>query len=90
MRALGVIPMPAYQTGYAFKDIQSKCQDYAQAKAVDDLKSGTVSDLTSIQNDIDACTQSMDRARQIRQGLILSTGLIATGFLGFLIWKKLG
>jgi len=89
MRGLGAIPIPAFQAGYTFKDIQSRCQDYAQAKAIDDFKtSGKVSDLNSLQNDIDVCTANMDSGRQIRQGLILATGLIAVGFLGHYLWQS--
>lgn len=89
MRALGTIPVPAFQAGYTFNDIQKKCNDYAAQKAVDDFKtSGKVSDLTSLQADIDACTSNMDSGRQIRQGLIMATSFIGIGFLGFWLWKK--
>ncbi len=90
MRGLGVIPVPAFQAGYTFKDIQSKCEDYAQAKAIDDFKtSGKVSDLNSLQNDIDECTANMDSGRQIRQGLIVASAAIGLGFLGHYLWQKM-
>jgi hypothetical protein len=86
---LGVISIPGAQTGDTFSTIQQKCADYAKAKAIDDFKtSGTISDLTSLQNDIDACTSSMDRGRQIRQAMILTVGLGLAGYLGFLVWSK--
>jgi len=89
MRALGVIPIPGASTGDSFRDIQTKCQDYAKAKAIEYFKmSGKVSDLDSVQNDIDACTASMDHGRQVRQGMILFVGLGLAGWLGFMVWKQ--
>lgn len=89
MRALGVISIPGAQTGDTFSDIQRKCAEYAKARALEDFKTaGKISDLSSLQADIDACTSSMDRGRQIRQGMILTTGLIAAGFLGFWVWRR--
>lgn len=84
-----MIVMPGAATGETFKDIQKKCSDYAAAKAIDDFKaSGKISDLTTLQADIDACTSSLDRGRQIRQGMILVVGLGLAGYLGFVLWKR--
>jgi len=89
MRTLGAVSFPGATTGDTFKTIQTKCNDYAKAKALDDFKtSGKISDLTSIQNDIDDCTAGMDRGRQIRQGMILFVGLGLAGWLGFTLWNK--
>lgn len=86
---LGMIPIPGAQTGDTFKVVQEKCNDYARAKAIDDFKiSGKVSDLTTLQTDIDACTSSMDRGRQIRQAMILTVGLGIAGYVGFTLWNK--
>lgn len=86
---LGAVSIPGATTGDTFKVIQQKCAGYAQAKAIEDFKtSGKISDLTSLQADIDECTNSMDRGRQIRQGLILVTGLGLAGYIGFLAWKR--
>lgn len=90
MRYLGAVAMPSSETGDSFKDIQSRCQDYAKAKAIDDFKtSGKISDLTTLQDDIDACTAVMDRGRQVRQALVLTVGLSLAGYLGFVVWKRL-
>jgi len=87
--SLGVIPVPAFQAGYTFSDIQKKCNDYAAQKAIDDFKTtGKVSDLTSLQADIDACTSNMDSGRQVRQGLILASSFIGIGLLGFWLMKR--
>lgn len=89
MRSLGTIPFPGAQTGDTFKTIQTKCNDYAKAKAIDDFTtSGKISDLTTLQADIDECTAGMDRGRQIRQAMILTVGLGLAGYLGFLLWEK--
>jgi hypothetical protein len=89
MRALGTIPFPGAQTGDTFKIIQSKCNDYAKQKAIEDFTtSGKISDLTTLQADIDACTAGMDRGRQIRQAMILTVGLGLAGYVGFLMWSK--
>ena len=86
---LGAVAIPSSSTGDTFKVIQQKCADYAAAKALEDFRtSGKVSGLTSLQADIDDCTASMDLGRQIRQGLILVTGLGIAGYLGFLVWKR--
>ncbi len=86
---LGIVNFPGATTGDTFKTIQTKCQDYAKAKAIDDFKtSGKISDLTSLQNDIDNCAAGMDRGRQIRQGMILVVGLGLAGWLGFVVWQK--
>jgi len=86
---LGVIPMPGAATGETFSDIQAKCRDYAIRKGIEDFRSsGKISDLTTMQADIDACTSSLDRGRQIRQGMILVMGLGVAGYLGFLLWNR--
>jgi len=86
---LGAVAIPSSATGDTFKVIQKKCADYAGAKALEEFRaSGKVSDLTSLQADIDECTASMDLGRQIRQGLILVAGLGLAGYLGFLVWKR--
>ncbi len=84
-----MIAIPGATTGDTFTVIQTKCNDYAKAKAIDDFKtSGKISDLTTLQADIDACTSSMDRGRQIRQAMILTVGLGFAGYVGFVLWKK--
>ncbi len=84
-----MIAIPGATTGDTFQTIQSKCQEYAKQKALDDFKtSGKISDLTTLQDDIDACTSSMDRGRQIRQSMILCVGLGLAGYLGFVVWNK--
>lgn len=91
MRHLGAVAMPSSETGDTFKDIQSRCQQYAKARALEDFEeNGKISDLTSLQNDIDACTAVMDRGRQVRQALVLTAGLSLAGYLGFVVWKRLG
>lgn len=89
MRSLGAVAIPDSTTGDTFKDIQSKCQLYAKARAIEDFEtSGKISNLTTLQDDIDACTASMDRGRQIRQALILAVGFGVAGWLGFAVWKR--
>ncbi len=88
MRALGAVAIPGAQTGDTFQTIQSKCNDYAKARAIEDFAtSGKVSNLTTLQADIDACVSSMDRGRQIRQAMILTVGLGIAGFVGFWAWN---
>ncbi len=89
MRALGTVSFPGAQTGDTFKTIQTKCNDYAKQKAIDDFTtSGKISDLTTLQADIDACAAGMDRGRQIRQAMILTVGLGVAGYVGFLVWSR--
>lgn len=84
-----MISIPGAQTGDTFKVVQEKCNEYARAKALDDFKtSGKISNLTTLQEDIDACTSSMDRGRQIRQAMILTVGLGFAGYVGFVLWNK--
>lgn len=87
-RAIGVIAIPGAQTGDTFQTIQSKCNEYAKQRAIEDFAaSGKISNLTTLQADIDACTLSMDRGRQIRQAMILTVGLGIAGYVGFWAWQ---
>jgi len=89
MRTLGVIAIPGAQTGDTFQTIQSKCNEYAKQRAIEDFTtSGKISNLTTLQADIDECVSSMDRGRQIRQAMILTVGLSVAGYVGFLIWSR--
>jgi hypothetical protein len=89
MRAIGVIPIPGAKTGDTFGDIQRQCGEYAKAKAIEDFQTqGKISTLDTLQADIDACTSSMDRGRQIRQAMILTVGLGLAGYVGFCVWSR--
>ncbi len=84
-----MIAIPGANTGDTFSVVQTKCQEYAKQKAIDDFKtSGKISNLTTIQEDIDACTSSMDRGRQIRQGMIMFVGLGLAGYIGLALWSR--
>ncbi len=89
MRALGAVPFPGAQTGDTFQTIQKKCNEYAKQRAIEDFTTtGKISDLTTLQADIDACTSGMDRGRQIRQAMILTVGLGLAGYVGYLAWNQ--
>jgi hypothetical protein len=89
MRALGAVAFPGARTGDTFKDIQTKCNEYAKQKALEDFAaSGKISNLTTLQADIDACAAGLDRGRQIRQGMILTVGLGIAGYVGFWAWRQ--
>lgn len=88
MRALGAVPFPGAQTGDTFKTIQTKCNEYAKQKAIEDFAtSGKISNLTTLQADIDECAAGMDRGRQIRQAMILVVGIGIAGYVGFWAWN---
>lgn len=89
MRPLGAVAFPGAQTGDTFKTIQTKCNEYAKQKALEDFAAtGKISNLTTLQADIDECTAGMDRGRQIRQAMILTVGLGIAGYVGYWAWHQ--
>jgi len=89
MRSLGTVAFPGAVSFESSSDVGRRCNEYAKAKALDDFKtSGKISTLDTLQTDIDTCSASLDRGRQIRQFLILTVGLSLAGYLGFLVWRN--
>lgn len=89
MRSLGMVALPGAVSFEGSSDVVRRCNEYAKAKAIDDFKtSAKIATLTTLQADIDDCSMSLDRGRQIRQFLILTAGLSLAGYVGFMVWRS--